>query len=391
MSHSYFDKYITSGESFPFAFAPGRIEFLGNHLDYNGGNVLGVAIDAGIYCLGMPKTEPTIGLESEGFDDSKLLCSLNSIEIQKENLSWTNYPLGVLQELKNRKLAPTQGFHLAFSSNLPTSVGLSSSAALELATALVLLELSNKRLPLNEVVRLCRYAENNFVGVPCGILDQGTSAFGKANHLVKIDCKEEKFDCLPLPKASQTWIFDTGIKHDLVDSLYSERYNECQKAFEIIQQFNPSVTTLASCNLKELDPLASEESLRKRAIHVIEEQTRVESLIGGLNRGESPESLGKLLYQSHLSSSKNFENSCQELDFLAETLNHHPRVFGARLTGGGFGGAVMAWTNQDFHDADAIYIQELYYQRFSSSLSWHQFSPSDGARLTPCPVSPSNN
>ena len=380
MNKYFLKSSISPGDSHELSFAPGRIEFLGNHLDYNGGTVLGMAIDAGIYCLGVSTGEDSFTLESEGFPDAGVKGLLGNIEKQKGKLAWANYPLGVLLELQRKDLAPKKGFRLLFASDLPTSVGLSSSAALELATALTLLNLAEKKVGSRELVSLCRAAENNFVGMPCGILDQGTSAHGKKNNLVRIDCRMESYQNLALPEDTQAWIFDTGIKHDLVDSLYSVRHQECQDALAKIRERFPAIESLTSTELAKIENSDLNENLRKRAIHVSEEQARVESFCRGIELNTSPQDLGKLLQQSHQSSSKNFENSCPELDYLADTLNQHPSVHGARLTGGGFGGAVMAWTSPDFNEANASEITRPYEEQFNREAKWYRFQPSDGAR-----------
>ena len=380
MNKNFLKSAISQGDSNELSFAPGRIEFLGNHLDYNGGTVLGMAIDAGIYCLGVSTGKDSFTLESEGFPDAGVKGLLENIEKQKGKLAWANYPLGVLLELQRKDLAPKEGFRLLFASDLPTSVGLSSSAALELATALTLLNLAEKKVGSRELVGLCRAAENNFVGMPCGILDQGTSAHGKKNNLVRIDCRMESYQNLALPEDTQAWIFDTGIKHDLVDSLYSVRHQECQDALAKIRERFPAIQSLTSTDLTKIENADLNENLRKRAIHVSEEQARVESFCRGIKLNTSPQDLGKLLQQSHHSSSKNFENSCPELDYLADTLNQHPLVLGARLTGGGFGGAVMAWTSPAFNQSNASEITRLYEEQFGREAKWYRFQPSEGAR-----------
>ena len=385
----YLEAFKKTSQNWCFSFAPGRIEFLGNHLDYNGGTVLGMAVNAGIYCLGVPHSENhhlgisqdqnQFSLFSESFEDSDFVGNLDEIEKQSGKYGWTNYCLGVLQQLQNCELSPKEGFRLIFTSNLPTSVGLSSSAALELATCLTLLQLAEKNLEKKELVTLCREAENHFVGLPCGILDQGTSAFGKKDQLVYIDCKKEEFSNLALPSDTRVWIFNTGIKHDLVDSLYSTRHEECMEVLQRGQKVYPAKEYLTDFTLEELNSLTLPENLKKRGIHVIEEQTRVSLFREGLIKKLNPEKLGKLLADSHVSSSMHFENSCPELDFLSEMLNRHPNVLGARLTGGGFGGAVMAWTQSKFLQDDAESIVQAYADKFNQTIDWHQFEPSDGA------------
>ena len=369
----------SNGKEF-YSFAPGRIEFLGNHLDYNGGAVLGMVVNAGVYCTGVPQKDSSISLFSKNFEDSAWRGDLRKIEKQEGKYFWVNYTLGVLEELKKIDLAPQQGFHLIFNSDLPTSVGLSSSAALELATAHTLLQLSGHSLSKEEIVKICRQAENNFVGMPCGILDQGTSAFGKQDHLVCIECDQEKYFNLPLPSETEVWVFNTGIKHDLVDSLYSTRHQECNQAFELLRKNNVKKNSLCEYKLQDLVKIDLPENLRKRATHVIEEQERVITFRMEVNKGADLEKLGQLLAQSHISSSQNFENSCEELDFLAEKLNKQSSVLGARLTGGGFGGAVMAWVRTSFTKTDAEKIQQLYYNRFKQRIDSFHFRASNGAR-----------
>ena len=369
----------SNGKEF-YSFAPGRIEFLGNHLDYNGGAVLGMAVNAGVYCTGVPQNDSSISLFSKNFEDSEWRGDLHKIEKQEGKYFWVNYTLGVLEELKKIDLAPQKGFHLIFNSDLPTSVGLSSSAALELATAHTLLQLSGHSLSKEEIVKICRQAENNFVGMPCGILDQGTSAFGKEDHLVCIECDQEKYFNIPLPSETEVWVFNTGIKHDLVDSLYSSRHQECNEAFELLRKNNVKKNSLCEYTLQELVKIDLPENLRKRATHVIEEQERVITFRKEVNKGADLAKLGQLLAQSHISSSQNFENSCEELDFLAEKLNEQTSVLGARLTGGGFGGAVMAWVRTSFTKTDAEKIQQSYYNRFKQRIDSFHFRASNGAR-----------
>ena len=379
-NQKYLEAFKQTSSNWCFSFAPGRIEFLGNHLDYNGGTVLGMAVDAGIYCLGVPQEDTSISLFSEHFEDSAWDGDLHKIKRQEGKYSWANYCLGVLEELKKINLGPTQGFRLIFTSDLPTSVGLSSSAALELATAHTLLQLSGQSLPQEEMVKICRQAENNFVGMPCGILDQGTSAFGKEGHLVCIECGQQNYSSLPLPPETEVWVFNTGIKHDLVDSLYSTRHQECLDAFESIKASNPVRNSLCECTREDLTSIDLPSNLKKRATHVIEEQERVASFREGIEKGSHLAELGKLLIESHRSSSQNFENSCPELDFLADQLNEHPSVLGARLTGGGFGGAVMAWVPKSFTQKDAETIQQAYHKQYKQKIDCFHFKASDGAR-----------
>ena len=375
----YTRKDLNESHNSTSTFAPGRIEFLGNHLDYNGGSVLGVAINAGIYATGSLRSDNRIKFRSESFPKGDLEIVCNQIEKQSGDNSWCNYCLGVFLILQQEGLGPKGGFSLTFSSTLPLSVGLSSSAALELATALALLQLANQKIDKTDLVRICRKAENEFVGLPCGILDQGTSAFGLKDHLVWLDCQEETFSTIPLPANTQIWIFNSGIKHDLVDSLYSTRHEECRQAFELISQKFPEVTCLANALENHLHEVILEDSVKKRCLHVISEQERVHKFLEGLKKNSSPKDLGYLLTESHRSSTFQFENSCEELDFLVDQLSLSGEVCGTRLSGGGFGGAVMAWTTDRFQGKDAQGVSDAYQVKFGQSIDWYHFQASNGA------------
>jgi galactokinase len=373
------DDYLAFMDGAVASFAPGRIEFLGNHLDYNGGIVLGTAINAGIYGVALPMEGTDFSIFSESFEGAEISGSIEKLEKQSGKQSWGNYCLGVLHILQKRELAPLHGFSLSLTTDLPMSAGLSSSAAVELVTAQCLLQLANHQVSKKELVNICRQAENEWVGLPCGILDQGTSAFGENGQVVQIDCAKEEFSTVTLTPQTSFWIFDTGIKHDLIDSQYSTRNMECTDALKILQKSNPSIKYLAECPSSLLDNTKMAENLKKRARHVVEEQNRVNLFIHGLNNGKTPRELGSILTKSHISSSRNFENSTPELDFLVDQLNREEKILGARLTGGGFGGAVLAWTLDSFTEKDAISVARAYEKEWQSTPSYHSFLPSKGA------------
>ncbi|MBL64094.1 MAG: galactokinase [Opitutae bacterium] len=370
--------------------APGRIEFLGNHLDYNGGPVLGAAIDGIVCALAMPREEPTIRLFSESFEDAVVETSLDDASPRKGPEAWSNYPLGILWALREKGLAPTQGFELILTTDLPLSAGLSSSAAVELATALALLQLGDHTLDKTELARLCRRAENEFVGMPCGLLDQGVSAHGEANKLVRIDCRDETFSTLPFPENTELQVFDTGLKHDLVDSLYSTRHEECGDALEALRKNQPDLPCLAAADAEALAASSLPEPIAQRARHVIEETARVEQAVALLEDKAPPEEIGPLLFASHASSRELFANSCPELDFLVDDLQGKPGVLGARLTGGGFGGAVLAWTSHEFSGEVAEQTIEAYQKTFGKRPEIHKFKVSEGA-LALDPLAKPNN
>jgi galactokinase len=358
------------------AYAPGRIEFIGNHTDYNGGTVLGAALDRGVWVALAGRADARRQWASD--QRPARVTSRADDEAKRAGAeSWVNYPLGVLVALPHFGVAAPAGFDFLAMSNLPSGAGLSSSAAIELASALAFLEMAGVRPPLETVVKIGRHAENHFVGVPCGILDQGVSGFGQKNKLVWIDCRGPLFATVPLPAAAQFWIFNTHTKHALVDGLYAARHRECMTAaralgVELLVETNDAALASAQVNL---GPECS-----RRARHVIEEIARVAAARTALEGGDLV-SAGRLLTASHRSSQLLFENSTAELDFLVDALVASPQVYGARLTGGGFGGAVMALTSALFGEAEAHAVASAYREKFGSLPEILHAQTGDGAAL----------
>ncbi len=356
--------------------AAGRIEFIGNHTDYNGGNVLGVAVDRSVW-VALGRRGDGVRRFATDLDRPVVMTRANHIEKLSGPSSWANYPLGVLAALAEFGRRVPAGFDFFAMSDLPAGAGLSSSAAIELASALVFAAAAGERLERAELVRVTRHAENNFVGVPCGILDQGVSAFGKKDHLVLIDCREPSFTMVPLPRGVHFWIFNTHTKHALVDGLYAARHCECMeaaKALGVSQLADISPEQLRSAE-KNIPPLAA-----KRAHHVVSEIARVGSAVAGL-RADDLAAVGRLLTASHRSSQSFFENSTVQLDFLVDALEHAEQVFGARLTGGGFGGAVMAMTSEIFSELGARVIGTAYESKFGAAPDIFHLQTADGAEL----------
>ncbi|MCX6956464.1 MAG: galactokinase [Verrucomicrobia bacterium] len=356
--------------------APGRIEFIGNHTDYNGGTVLGAAIDRGVWVALAPRAD---GRWRFATDQRPGIVEVAAGKFAKRRgaSSWVNYPLGVLAALRAFGLAVPEGFDYFAVSDLPAGAGLSSSAAIELASAFAYTGMTGETKAEREtLVKVGRHAENNFVGVPCGILDQGVSGFGRKNRLVFIDCRGPKFATVPLPAGAHFWIFNTHTKHALVDGLYAARHRECMEAAKtlgvpLLADVSPAAVVAAK---RKLSPVAFQ-----RARHVVEEIARVDATVVALRAGDLA-TVGKLLTASHRSSQTLFENSTAELDFLAKTLAATPQVFGARLTGGGFGGAVMALTSEKFGAEQAEKVVAAYAKKFGARPDVLHAQTGDGAK-----------
>ena len=363
------------------AAAPGRLEFIGNHTDYNGGLVMGVAIDRRVTVAAARRSDRAIGLASTSVTGT-VTASLDAITPRAGAEAWANYVLGVLDSLIQNGLNAPVGFDLAVTTDLPPGAGLSSSAAFELATAHALAALYGFRADAVTYARLCRKAENHFVGMPCGLLDQGVCAYARADHLVQIDCHTEAFSRVPLPPGLRFHVINTPHKHSLVDSLYATRNRECQEAFAALRQRFPDLPCLAHATPQQVEDTAAQMSpeAANRARHVTAENARVKAVATSLENGDIT-AVGRLLTASHNSSRELFDNSVEQLDFLVEALQDAPGVYGCRLTGGGFGGAVMALTDETFSASRFEAINAAFADRFGQPATHLNVATGNGANV----------
>ena len=361
------------------AASPGRVEFIGNHTDYNNGPVIGAAIDRYVF-VALRRIEESVFRFSSG--DSSYVAVEDPTQKLKGKRSWINYPLGVYDSLIRRGLKPSGGFELAVDSDVPMGAGLSSSAALELAVCQALCTVYGLGLSREEMALASREAENEFVGMPCGILDQGVSAMGTSGSLVYIDCRDMLFSTIPLGENYSIWIFNTHKKHSLVESMYSERHKECSQAVDGLNGVGLRIQYLADISPANFQSAKSRllGTLSNRAEHIVSEIERVNRVKHLLEGGRVSEA-GQLLFESHASSRDLFENSVEELDYLVEILKSLPNVIGARLTGGGFGGAVMALTEDAFSPDYAESVASAYRGRFGQPPEVIQCRLSDGVRI----------
>jgi len=350
------------------AFAPGRVELLGNHTDYNEGVVLSAALDLGITVKGAPREDGKIVLGSEEME--------GTIESHWDALAqtktWADYPLGVAKMLEeaHKKI---QGFDARFSSTLPTGAGLSSSAAIEVATGVFLKDLFGFEITPLDLAKACRRAENEFVGVNCGLLDQVSSIFGKANHAIFLDCRAETVDTIRFPDGVSLLIIHSGVRHALTGGEYNERREQC---FEAAAKMGAKA--LRDVTSAQLEAADLPDLVKRRAAHVVGENERVFEALEFLKKGDA-EGFGRLMKESHKSSRFNFENSTEELDALVEIASKQPGVFGARLTGGGFGGAIVSLVDSSKIDEAAHAITSEYHKTTGNDGKAYQCAIGNGA------------
>lgn len=352
------------------ACAPGRVELLGNHTDYNQGVVLGATINR-VICVAGTANEESIRITSTGFGQ----VETDAAELRPlQQGRWANYILGVADELREVNV-PVRGFTADVSGDLPTGAGLSSSAALELATALFLLKLFPFDLPRLEIAKVCQRAEHHYVGVKSGLLDQIISLFGRAQHAVFFDCRTEQIGTVPFPFSLALIIADSGRNRQLASGKYNLRRSETQAAARAF-----GVRALRDLKSVEVNQRTDiPELLRRRALHVVEENERVWRAVELLEAGDG-RGFGKLMTASHESSRRNFENSTPELDLLVSMAQRLPGVLGARLTGAGFGGATVTLCEATAANAVAQQLAKDYRAQMGTEPQVFVCEIPDGAR-----------
>lgn len=342
--------------------APGRINLIGEHTDYNNGFVLPVAIDRFIFMAGRKRNDKKIVIYSVNKDE-KVETGLNELSLQN-NSQWANYLLGVCSLLKKEAKNKLHGVEIFFTGDIPMEKGLSSSAALEVATCYLLCLLFNIKMDPVKMAKICQKAENEFVGMPCGIMDQFICLLGKEGKALLLDCLNLHYDYVPIGSSDvNIMIIDSGVKRKLTASAYKQRRNECETAVELLKKFIPKLNSLRDLSLGEFQEYKNilPEVLRKRVKHVVSENKRVNKSISFLKKGELKE-FGKLMYESHVSLRDDYEVSCKELDVLVEIAKKCRGVIGSRMTGAGFGGSTVTLAETKSGEEIQNIIKQQYFQ-----------------------------
>ena len=327
-----------------YFFAPGRVNLIGEHTDYNGGHVFPCALSFGTHCVFCKRDDKKIRLYSLNFPEKGIIdADLSAISYDKKQ-DWANYPLGVIKTLQNHGYNINQGFELMFWGDIPNGAGLSSSASIELATAVAMNKVFNLYIPQVELLKFCQEAENKFVGMNCGIMDQFAIGMGKEGCAVLLDCNTLNYEYAPLDlKGVSIVIMNTNKRRELADSKYNERRSECERALKELQLKLP-IKSLGDLSIDEFEKnkeLITNPTDRKRAKHAVYENQRTLQAVERLKAGDL-KTFGKLMNESHISLRDDYEVTGKELDTLAEAAWQQPGVLGARMTGAGFGGCAIA-------------------------------------------------
>jgi len=316
--------------------APGRVNLIGEHTDYNDGFVLPAAIEFYCWAAAAPRGDGKLVIYSENFNET-VEASLDSL-LPLAKKHWANYPLGVAWALR-RAGKPINGANIYIAGEVPLGAGLSSSAAVEVSVALALLQQSGNAENRAELAQLCQKAENEFVGARVGIMDQFISCFGRASHALLLDCRSLEHEFVKLPADVQLVICNTMVRHELSSGKYNERRAECEEGVRILRSALPEVRALRDVTLSELEDHRQNITPKvfARCRHVITENGRVKRAVEALHKGDTA-ALGPLLEDSHRSLRDDYEVSCRELDLMVEIAGAQCGLIGARMTGGGFGG-----------------------------------------------------
>lgn len=359
--------------------APGRINLIGEHTDYNNGFVLPAAINKNITIdFEMGPGIPLITVDALNFEERFRIILGEEMPLYH---NWTDFIQGFILEIEKIKPGKIKNFNATISGTIPAGSGLSSSAALELAFIKGLNLLFDLQFSEMDMVFLSQKVEHEFVGTKCGLMDQMACAFGKKDQAIFLDCQSLDFEYVSLEKLEgQFFLINSEVKHELASSEYNIRRMECEQGVKIIQGDYPEIQSLRDCNFQLLEDYKSimPENIFSRCSHVVAENNRVLNAIQAIEQGNSNE-LGKLMVESHESLSKLYEVSCPELDFLQKKILECEKVWGARMMGGGFGGCTLNFVQNDFDFNQLNHIFQTYQTQFQKPPSLIQFSIALGA------------
>lgn len=358
--------------------APGRVNIIGEHTDYNEGFVLPAAIDKSVYLAIGPSKGTAATWISIDFNSQ---ANINFREIAHHELGWANYLLGMVDQFRKQG-ADVAPFHAVLSADIPIGAGLSSSAALESVMAVALDAISGASIGSLELARMAQRSENQFIGLQCGIMDMFASIHGRKDHVIRLDCRDLSYQYFPLELGDHYIVLmDTGVRHSLATSEYNLRRQQCEAGVQVIARDHPGIRSLRDVDAgllraheHRMDPL-----VYRRCAYVVAENARVGALCDALNQGDL-HTVGQLMYASHEGLQHAYEVSCPELDLLVDLVRDQPGVLGSRMMGGGFGGCTISIVHQDAVAALGEKTGRAYQAKTGRTMQSHEVITGDGAR-----------
>lgn len=376
-----FSKVFGTSDGLRFFFAPGRVNLIGEHTDYNGGHVFPCALTIGTYAAVRERKDSAVNFYSMNIPHTGVI----GIDLSKElkpskELRWAAYPAGVIWAFAQKGMKLDHGFDILFNGNIPNSSGLSSSASIEVLTGFVLRSLYGFGITNVDLALIGQFSENKFNGMNCGIMDQFASAMGKKDHAIFLDCATLKYEyaSVKMPDAKIV-ITNSKVKHHLVDSAYNDRRNESEAALKDLQTVC-KIETLGDLTNEEYDKHADvikNPVCKKRAKHAVYENQRTIEAVKALAAGDIKH-FGELMNQSHISLRDDYEVSCKEIDVLVDSAWKQPGVVGSRITGGGFGGCTVSIVKNECIDAFIENVGKEYTEKTGLTAEFYVVEIGDG-------------
>ncbi len=381
LEHDVYQKFIELYKAEPIIVrSPGRINLIGEHTDYNDGFVMPAAINKRAVFAIAPSNTDQSACYSMKYNE-EFIINLHDPE-KVEEPAWANYLLGVLDRFVERGYELKQ-FNCVFSGDIPVGAGMSSSAAIECGFGFALNELNNLGVSKIDIVKIAQWAEHHYVGVLCGIMDQFASVMGKDGHVIVLDCRSLTHRYAPIDlKEYMLVLFDTKVKHSLVDSEYNTRRQECETGIKILRAHYPEVKSLRDVTQDMLNKHKGEfsEKVFDRCQYIVQEIERVPKASEDLSRGDLA-AFGRKMYETHEGLSKLYEVSCAELDFFVDEAKKFPEILGARMMGGGFGGCTINLVRKDFADRFEQHLRKAYRDRFNHELETYRVNVEGGTSV----------
>ncbi len=377
-----FSKYFGSNDDVRLFFAPGRVNLIGEHTDYNGGHVFPCALSFGTYMVARKNNDNKVRAVSLNFEDMGVLETSTEEIKYNDALDWLNYPMGVTKTLIDKGFEINSGFDILLFGNIPNGSGLSSSASVELATGIMLEGLFGFEMDRVDLVKACQYSENNFNGVNCGIMDQFAIGMGRAGHAILLDCNTLKYKYAPLDLGDNTIVIaNTNKRRELGESKYNERRSECERALTQLQDVIEitSLGDLTEERFEENAHLITSEVDRRRAKHAVYENQRTLHAVEALMKGDL-DAFGTLMNASHISLKDDYEVTGIELDTLVELAWKQGGVVGSRMTGAGFGGCTVSIVKTSYVDRFIENVGKEYELKIGYAPSFYIADVGEGAR-----------
>ena len=378
-----FEEIYGTADGVKVYFAPGRVNMIGEHTDYNGGHVFPCALTIGTYAAVKKRTDRKLRFFSMNFDNLGVIESSLDDLTPSDAAGWTNYPKGVMWAFAGRGMEMDCGLDMVINGNIPNGSGLSSSASLEVLTGFCLKDQYGFDVTTVDLAKIGQYSENNFNGMNCGIMDQFASAMGKKDHAIFLDTADLSYQYAPLVlDGAKIIVTNSNVKHSLVNSEYNVRRSECEKALEELQ----TVVKIAGLgDLTEEEFEAHKDAIqsdvcRKRAKHAVYENQRAIRAVQALKAGEI-KTFGELMNASHVSLRDDYEVSCEEIDILVDLAWKIPGVIGSRITGGGFGGCTVSIVKNDAVDTFIESIGKTYQEKVGHDAEFYVVEIGDGGHV----------